>query len=165
MTFGERVRNIREEKGLSQSDVAKRMHISQQAVAKYEKIVDLPKNSTLCKIADALGVTPYELAGWRERDLAIDTEIDRIITEVVNEDSQYKRSEKMREIESLLAEQKDIDEQSQELNATNLQLFTEDTPRNKVLSYFDELNDTGQDKAIEQVELLTKIPEYRKDSE
>lgn len=27
------------------------------------------------------------------------------------------------------------------------------------------LNDKGQDKAIEQVELLTKIPEYRKDTE
>lgn len=27
-----------------------------------------------------------------------------------------------------------------------------------------KLNDTGQDKAIEQVELLTKIPEYRKDT-
>lgn len=27
----------------------------------------------------------------------------------------------------------------------------------------EELNDRGKDKAIEQVELLTKIPEYRKD--
>ena len=28
-----------------------------------------------------------------------------------------------------------------------------------------QLNDKGQSKAIEQVELLTKIPEYRKDTE
>lgn len=28
-----------------------------------------------------------------------------------------------------------------------------------------QLNDKGQDKAIEQVELLTKIPEYRKDED
>ena len=28
----------------------------------------------------------------------------------------------------------------------------------------EELNDRGKDKAIEQVELLTKIPEYRKDN-
>lgn len=162
MTFGERVRTIREKKGLSQSDVAKRMHISQQAVAKYEKIVDLPKNSTLCKIADALGVTAYELAGWHERDLAIDFEIDQIINEAVNEDSWDKRSKKIRRIESLLAEQKSIDERSQELKEMNLQLIT-DTPHNKILSHFDKLNDSGQNKAIEQVELLTKIPEYRKE--
>lgn len=29
----------------------------------------------------------------------------------------------------------------------------------------NQLNDKGQNKAIEQVELLTKIPEYRKDPE
>lgn len=166
MTFGERVKAIREEQGLSQADVAKRMHISQQAVAKYEKIVDLPKNSTLCKIADALGVTAYELTGWCERDLAIDSEIDRIITEAVNEDSQPERSKKMRKIEALLAEQKNIEERLQEINRADLQLFAEDdTPQNKILSHLDKLNTAGQNKAIEQVELLTKIPEYRKDSE
>ena len=36
---------------------------------------------------------------------------------------------------------------------------------NKMGGFYEELNDKGQDKAIEQVELLTKIPEYRKDSE
>lgn len=165
MTFGERVKTIREEKGLSQSDVAKRMHVSQQAVAKYEKIVDLPKNSTLRKIADALGVTAYELTGWCERDLAIDSEIDQIIDEAINEDSQAERSKIIRKIEALLTEQKDIDEQSRKLSRTDLQLFAEDTPKSKILSHFDKLNKSGQDKAIEQIELLTKIPEYRKDSE
>ncbi len=35
----------------------------------------------------------------------------------------------------------------------------------KINELFFELNDMGQDKAIEQVELLTKIPEYKKDPE
>lgn len=30
-----------------------------------------------------------------------------------------------------------------------------------IINFFEQLNDTGQDKAIEQVELLTKIPEYQ----
>lgn len=34
-----------------------------------------------------------------------------------------------------------------------------------LLNLFHTLNSNGQDKAIEQVELLTKIPEYRKDPE
>lgn len=32
----------------------------------------------------------------------------------------------------------------------------------KLLDRFDELNENGQDKVIEQAELLIKIPEYRK---
>lgn len=35
----------------------------------------------------------------------------------------------------------------------------------KLLEHFHNLNDIGKEKAIEQVELLTKIPEYKKDSE
>lgn len=33
----------------------------------------------------------------------------------------------------------------------------------KLLDNYRQLNDNGQDKAIEQVELLTKIPEYQKE--
>lgn len=36
---------------------------------------------------------------------------------------------------------------------------------NKIMGYMNQLNKTGQEKAFEQVELLTKIPEYRKDAE
>lgn len=35
----------------------------------------------------------------------------------------------------------------------------------KVNNLFEQLNDIGQDKAIDQVELLTKIPEYQKSPE
>ena len=38
-----------------------------------------------------------------------------------------------------------------------------DPLRYEYLSNFDKLNDKGKEKAIEQVELLTKIPEYKKD--
>ena len=34
-----------------------------------------------------------------------------------------------------------------------------------LINSFNQLNHSGQEKAIEQVELLAKIPEYRKDSE
>ena len=38
------------------------------------------------------------------------------------------------------------------------------TLSNKALlnNHYDELNEKGQNKAIEQIELLTKIPEYKK---
>ena len=34
-----------------------------------------------------------------------------------------------------------------------------------IINKMKKLNDFGQDKAIEQVDLLTKIPEYRKETE
>lgn len=40
-----------------------------------------------------------------------------------------------------------------------------ETKSDKINELFDDLNEEGQDKAIDLVELLTKIPEYRKDSE
>ena len=61
MTFGEKVKAARENKGLSQSALAKKMHVSQQAVAKYQKIIEQPKLATVRKIADALDVTISEL--------------------------------------------------------------------------------------------------------
>ncbi|SCJ22088.1 Predicted transcriptional regulator [uncultured Eubacterium sp.] len=41
--------------------------------------------------------------------------------------------------------------------------ITDNNKHIELLSHFDNLNDTGKEKAIEQVELLTKIPEYKKD--
>lgn len=40
-----------------------------------------------------------------------------------------------------------------------------DVKEQGLIHSYRTLNDTGQDKAIEQVELLTKIPEYQKDPE
>lgn len=40
-----------------------------------------------------------------------------------------------------------------------------DDKADTLLRNYQQLNDSGQDKAIEQVEMLTKIPEYRKDTD
>ncbi len=61
MTFGENVKAMRERQGLSQSELANKMNITQQAIAKYEKAIDTPKLATVRKIAAALGVYVSEL--------------------------------------------------------------------------------------------------------
>ena len=44
--------------------------------------------------------------------------------------------------------------------------FSEENPNEtKLISAFHALNDKGQEKAIEHIELLTKVPEYQKDSD
>lgn len=46
--------------------------------------------------------------------------------------------------------------------STTLQIDINGTKMNEL---FNQLNNKGQSKAIEQVEMLTKIPEYRKEEE
>lgn len=61
MTFGDKVKKIRKKKGLSQLELGVKMHVSQQAIAKFEKATEQPKLATVRKIADALDVTISEL--------------------------------------------------------------------------------------------------------
>lgn len=56
MDFGERIVEIRKEKGISQKELAKRLSVSPVMVAHWEKGRRKPKADTLKKIADALEV-------------------------------------------------------------------------------------------------------------
>lgn len=56
MDFGEKIVEIRKEKGISQKELAKRLGVSPVMVAHWEKGRRNPKLDTLAKIADALEV-------------------------------------------------------------------------------------------------------------
>src|SRR6516165_10545070 len=56
--FGRRLRALRESKGLSQTQLAERVEMPYQAIAKYERGAVEPGWPTVLKLADALGVTP-----------------------------------------------------------------------------------------------------------
>jgi len=60
-TFGEKVRNKREEMNLSQEQLASLVGISRRSISNYETEVKKPYYSTLRKLASALGVTIYYL--------------------------------------------------------------------------------------------------------
>ena len=60
MTFGERVKELRLKKGLSQRELGERMGgITQQTIAQYEKSENYPKLETIRRIAKALDV-PFD---------------------------------------------------------------------------------------------------------
>ena len=131
MTFGEKVKAARENKGLSQSALAKKMHVSQQAVAKYEKIIEQPKLATVRKIADALDVTISELVtNWGD-----------FSSEEIFEDV----AENMKDYENVNPRQEVNDD--------------------RIITRFHSLNYAGQEKAIAYAADLTKVPEYRKNSD
>lgn len=61
MTFAVRLREIRISLGLTQSELARRMGVSQPRIAEMEKGEYSPTLSTLQKIANALKINPHEL--------------------------------------------------------------------------------------------------------
>ena len=62
MDIGDKIRNARIAKGMTQEELGKMLGVQKSAIAKYEsgRIVNI-KRSTLKKISDILGIRPSEL--------------------------------------------------------------------------------------------------------
>lgn len=58
-----RIKELRERKDLTQTELAKRVGVTQSAVAKWETGGFTPSTSTLFSLADVLGVTIDQLCG------------------------------------------------------------------------------------------------------
>ncbi len=61
MEFSEKLKELRQEKGISQAKLAEDIHISRSAVAKWENGLGLPNEESLRMLADYFGVTTGEL--------------------------------------------------------------------------------------------------------
>ena len=66
MSIGERIKKRREELGISQSDLAKRIGVSKQTMYKYENnlIANIPYGK-IEAIAKIECISPSELLGWK----------------------------------------------------------------------------------------------------
>lgn len=139
MNTGEKIKQARINSGLSQNELGKKLNVSQAMIAQYEKGTRNPKLSTLRKIADALDVSTSDLA---EDCVLYDTTIVKNALKKLSNDLFEKNQEKTVDLITDII----LEKQNKEL-LNNL---------------FDKLNQNGQDKALEQMELLAKIPEYQK---
>lgn len=65
MTKGKRIKTLRDELNISQTELAKRVGISKQTLYKYENdiVTNIPSDK-LEEIADCLGVAPSYVMGW-----------------------------------------------------------------------------------------------------
>lgn len=73
--FGERIRKLRIEKGLSQEALADRLHVVRQTVSKWEKGFSVPDADLLQRLADVFDVPLEELLGATETET---TDLDLI---------------------------------------------------------------------------------------
>ena len=67
MTLGEQIKRAREERRLTQEQLAEAMEISRQAVSKWESGASDPSTANLLALAELYGVTVQELLENQER--------------------------------------------------------------------------------------------------
>lgn len=68
MTFGEKLKNYRMEKGLSQEKVAEYLGVSRQAVTKWESDQSMPASGNLLALSSLYGISLDELVGSRSQE-------------------------------------------------------------------------------------------------
>ena len=165
MTTGERIKKIRQEIGLSQKELGKKLGVSQQMIGQWETGKANPKIETKKKIADALDIPLYELMGF---DGSIRVEITPESIEYDRLIRKHKANENLTEEERQWLinyfetnNYKDTFECLKEVGQNVLESLNYCRLQNA----YETLNKDGQEKVIEHAELIAKIPEYQKESD
>ena len=77
MTFGERLKQARQQKGLSQSELGKRINVHYTQVGRYENKGAKPAGDVLARIANVLEVSSDYLMNGNAETIANDTLQDK----------------------------------------------------------------------------------------
>lgn len=144
MTFGEKVKELREQKGFSQRELGERLHVTQQTIAQYEKKTESPKLSTIQKIADALEVGIYELS----------TDFSSFKEQIIQESAPLSAAKRHGYMDNELIRELEKNHILRELD------ITED--KQALLFEYNKLNHLGRQEAIKRVSELTEISKYVK---
>ena len=134
--FGENLRKIRIERGMSQEELAAFLGTSKQVISRYETAQRTPKVSTVAEYAEKLGVRIATLTG---------DPMDSIRA-AYSPDSPV--AQKLREIGEQL---------------TPIQHPEPDPDRQELLDIYDRLNERGQADLLKYARYLNADPDMRKD--
>lgn len=150
--FYDKLVELCNEKGITLTELTRRIGVNKSNVT-YWKRGSEPKSSTLQKIATALDVSVIELMTGELQAKYDDLED---LSDTVKQDM-IDNAESPEEYEAAI-KTKRSDIQTKML-LDNIQK----EKRHKLNSAFYQLNEKGQQVAIERIEELTKIPDYQKD--
>lgn len=168
-SFKDRLKYALDYRGLRAVDLCKKTKVSQSTMSQYLSGYAEPKRARLQLIADALNINPTWLMGldvpMEYRSLNFPTKPDdcpfnSALAKLQNNDYSLTQEEQEALEERLPSVMeratKALDNFSYKLSSPY-----EVEKANELLKNFVLLNSVGKDKAIEQVTLLTKIPDYQ----
>lgn len=108
MDFGERLQELRKEKGISREELARALQVSYSAIAKYETNVRKPDQETLKKIADFFDVTVDYLLG-RSNHRQLTRKDERDIEKIIEETRQRIENTEGLMLDGEILSQEDVD--------------------------------------------------------
>lgn len=85
MTVGDRIRERREYLGISQIDLAKKIHVLKQTLYKYEMniVTNIPSDK-IEKAAEILKVSPSYLMGWQDNLVNEKSDFSELIPDILS---------------------------------------------------------------------------------
>ena len=157
MTKGERIKAARKKAGMTQAQLAEKLGISFQSVAQWENDLRNPKQETLQKIADALGVSIFDLLGLEDvgKQLAkVQEQLKKAAEPAIKAQNQLQQqmSTALQPLYSIL----------HTMDIPDNPGTVDDVARKELLEHFDALNTEGKIIAAERVGELAKVPDYQK---
>lgn len=186
LRIGDIIRKLREDKHWTQKTLSEKSGVHEVQIRRYENNQSLPRDAQLSKIASALGVdkdyffNQQVLDEVRKMDESVSKKsltplilgqdtLDKPITAPANaEDHTLNIDEQQARFEWInerLSCGKDITKEDEkfrwEYMKQTIRKISADTAQ-RIQSAYNQLNQEGKLKAAEQIELLTRIPEYQK---
>lgn len=148
MNIGQRIKEARLEKGLSQAQLAEKCGFATITIQQYERNKREPKLENLQKIADAL-------------DMSVIAFLDFAPESATNEEK-----ERWRVIQEIYKKIISYQEEGKTIRIIDGGIYSVEenisTLEEKLKAAFRSLNAPGQQKAVERVEELTEIPKYQR---
>lgn len=133
MTLGERIKQLRKELGMTQEKLAEQAGIKRQHLTRIENnITQNPSLETLKNLSSALHCNLFDYLELQTFDTPEEFE---------------KTKEKLLKNTNSSSE--------------SITIIHKSSAETQLLSHFKKLNKAGEQKALEQVEMLTKVPEYQ----
>ncbi|HIV47653.1 MAG TPA: helix-turn-helix domain-containing protein [Candidatus Acutalibacter stercorigallinarum] len=142
--YGHQIRYHRKLAGLTQAQLAQRIGVSLNSVQRYEKNERDPSTGLLFKIANALGITFFDLAlGDKKKEFW-----EKMSPQDREDDEEYHRKLYWNRMDSIYID----------LTAVSSGSFAE-----VFRQYFPQLNEQGQEKLAAYLQDLGKIADYQQE--
>lgn len=95
MVLSEKIKELRKARGLSQEEMAERLHVSRQTISKWEKGLSAPNADYLILLADLFEISVSELLGTSEdkqdTDKDVSKQLELLNTVLTNRDRRNRK--------------------------------------------------------------------------
>ena len=180
MSVGDRIKAARKEKSLTQTELGKKLSVSQSMIAQYERGDRTPNDDTLQRIAAILDVSYYELSENNSIENLLRTQenlcyslqrdLEKTVQEIFKLEKDLYSIERENWKDSLKDElnekRKELDEKQKELKYTQSKLKSVERDIKELRKYLAEIQDLQEEKRTahrqeEKDELCKRIEELK----